>query len=169
MSLFSKVFKAARGALVGFATGGPLGAVAGGLSGYAAGKTNLTKSRIAALPTTETFSASDIVRAGSGAVSMLPAVVRTGIGAVARRVPAIAAGAAIGSVVYDMYGRVVGGGRKRRRMNPMNARAARRAIRRIKGARKMLQQIERQLPKQRAAAPRRLSAGRGENQFIRQG
>jgi hypothetical protein len=169
MSLIGKIFKTAKGALTGFVTGGPLGAVAGGMAGLAAGKSNLNRSR-AALPTTETFSASDLVRAGSGAVSMLPAVVRTGVGAVARRVPAIAAGAAVGQVVVDMYGRVVGNGaRKRRRMNPMNARAARRAIRRIKGARKMLQQIERQLPKQRAAAPRRSFGRNSETQFIRQG
>lgn len=38
---------------------------------------------------------------------------------------------------------------RNRRMNPLNPRAARRAIRRIKGAMKMLRQIERQLPKQR--------------------
>ena len=44
---------------------------------------------------------------------------------------------------------------RNRRMNVMNPRAAKRAIRRIKGARKMLQQIERQLPKQRVrSAPR---------------
>lgn len=44
---------------------------------------------------------------------------------------------------------------RNRRMNVMNPRAARRAIRRIKGARKMLQSIERQLPKQRVrASPR---------------
>lgn len=36
-----------------------------------------------------------------------------------------------------------------RQMNPLNGRAARRAIRRIKGARKMLQQIERALPRAR--------------------
>ena len=36
---------------------------------------------------------------------------------------------------------------RNRRMNPLNGRAATRAIRRIKGARKMLQKIERQLPK----------------------
>lgn len=36
---------------------------------------------------------------------------------------------------------------RNRRMNPLNGRAAMRAIRRIKGARKMLQKIERQLPK----------------------
>lgn len=41
---------------------------------------------------------------------------------------------------------------RNRRMNPMNPRAARRAIRRIKMARKMLQEIERQLPKQRTRA-----------------
>jgi hypothetical protein len=34
------------------------------------------------------------------------------------------------------------------RMNPMNVRAARRAITRIRGARKLLQRIERSLPKQ---------------------
>lgn len=39
-----------------------------------------------------------------------------------------------------------------RRINPLNGKAARRAIRRIKGARKMLQSIERQLPKQRSHA-----------------
>lgn len=40
------------------------------------------------------------------------------------------------------------------RMNPMNPRAARRAIRRIRGARKLLQRIERSLPKARSHAPR---------------
>lgn len=45
----------------------------------------------------------------------------------------------------DRSGRCV----RNRRMNPLNPRAARRAIRRIKGAMKMLKQIERQLPKQR--------------------
>jgi hypothetical protein len=52
----------------------------------------------------------------------------------------------------------------------MNMRAARRAIRRIKGARKMLQQIERQLPKQRAATRRQAHNGGGRvTEFIRQG
>jgi len=39
---------------------------------------------------------------------------------------------------------------RNRRMNPLNGRAAMRAIRRIKGARKMLQKIERQLPRSKA-------------------
>ena len=41
---------------------------------------------------------------------------------------------------------------RNRRMNPLNGRAATRAIRRIKGARKMLQKIERSLPRARARA-----------------
>lgn len=40
---------------------------------------------------------------------------------------------------------------RNRRMNPLNGRAAWRAIRRIKGARTMLQKIERQLPRQRSS------------------
>lgn len=43
---------------------------------------------------------------------------------------------------------------RNRRMNPLNGRAASRAIRRIKGARKMLMKIERQLPKPRATRTR---------------
>lgn len=39
---------------------------------------------------------------------------------------------------------------RRRRINPANAKAARRAIARIKGARKLLQSIESQLPKRKA-------------------
>lgn len=51
----------------------------------------------------------------------------------------------------DGSGRVV----RNRRMNYGNARAARRAIRRIKGARKLLQDIEKQMPRRavRARAP----------------
>lgn len=51
--------------------------------------------------------------------------------------------------------------KKYRRMNYGNAKAARRAIRRIKGVRKMLQDIERQLPRKqvRARAQKDLGAG----------
>jgi hypothetical protein len=42
-------------------------------------------------------------------------------------------------------------GHRRRRMNPGNARAARRAIRRIKSVRKLLHSIEAQLPKRRSS------------------
>jgi hypothetical protein len=52
-------------------------------------------------------------------------------------------------------------------MNPMNVRAARRAVRRIKSARKLLQRIERTLPKARSTSRSRSSSARTE--FIRQG
>ena len=53
-----------------------------------------------------------------------------------------------------LYNRLTGRGttatgKKRRRMNPMNIRAARRAIRRIRGARRILMRIERSMPKAR--------------------
>lgn len=53
--------------------------------------------------------------------------------------------------------------RKPRRMNPMNVRAARRAIRRIKAVRKITHEIERALPKARArsAPPRHSHSVRG--------
>jgi hypothetical protein len=50
--------------------------------------------------------------------------------------------------------RAATGGRRYRRINPMNVKAARRAIRRIKGVRKITQDIERQLPRARASKPR---------------
>ena len=48
---------------------------------------------------------------------------------------------------------------KRPSMNPLNPSAARRAIRRIDGARRMLRSIERQLPRVKAAAAKRRSCG----------
>jgi uncharacterized protein RhaS with RHS repeats len=50
------------------------------------------------------------------------------------------------TMLYDAAGNLVGTQRKRRRMNPTNIKAARRAIRRIRGARRVLQRIERSLP-----------------------
>jgi len=56
------------------------------------------------------------------------------------------------------FGNVVSGSsstnpfRKRRRMNPMNHKAANRAIRRIKAVRKIVRSIESSLPKQRTTA-----------------
>lgn len=59
----------------------------------------------------------------------------------------IAAGTIAGEAIYDAAGNLIGYKKKRRRMNYMNYKAAKRATRRIKGARKMLQNIEKQLPK----------------------
>jgi len=92
------------------------------------------------------------------AVTRAPAIVRAGAATVARaynRLPkwgkaaAQAAGyTVVGTAVFDSSGQQVGttGGR---RMNPMNAKAARRAIRRIKSVRKILTNIEKSLPKAR--------------------
>lgn len=89
----------------------------------------------------------------------------TELGKLAQRIPQVlrnpavqgaggaAAGTAIGAglVGLDAFGQP----KKRRRMNYGNAKAARRAIRRIKGTRKLLQDIEKQLPRRtvRSRAP----------------
>lgn len=64
---------------------------------------------------------------------------------------------AVGGLVYDAAGNLLGTV-QRRRMNPLNARALRRSIRRVKSARGICQDIERMLPKKRSApscAPRK--------------
>jgi len=64
---------------------------------------------------------------------------------------AIAGGTIAGEAIYDAAGNLIGYKPRRRRMNPLNPKAARRAIRRVKSVRKMLQTIEKQLPKQKCA------------------
>lgn len=51
---------------------------------------------------------------------------------------------------------------RNRRMNPLNGHAARKAISRIKGARKMLNRIERSLPKRKSSCGGRCSTRRGK-------
>lgn len=80
--------------------------------------------------------------------------VRGALPAIRGQLPSIAGGAVAGvglQQVVDQFGRPV---RKRRRMNPYNPKAARRAIRRIKALRREMQKIERMLPKQRASTRR---------------
>lgn len=121
----------------GLVTGGPLGAVAGVLS------------RPAARP-----GGAPLSFGGGG----MPVIRSPGVGGfVSRMLPG-------GSTGYEVGGRsctkkdgsprrMKANGQcwKRPSMNVGNARAARRAITRIKGVRKMLQSIEREMPKQRAA------------------
>jgi hypothetical protein len=157
MSLLSKIGKRLVGAVTGFITGGPQGAVAGAL----ANPTNTG-------PTLVTGPLANTTASSFGAqlapiMSVLP-----GVGSVIAKVgskviPYVGTAAAIasaGSLIYDAAGNIIGHRKKRRRMNPMNARAARRAIRRIRAVRKITQQIERSLPKARAPASRRYSGGR---------
>lgn len=91
-------------------------------------------------------------------MSMLPSLASLpGVGrAVVRQLPGVGAG--VGTAV--LMGRDGQPKKKRRRMNPMNVKAARRAIRRVKAARKMLQEIERQLPKAKSRAPARQARAR---------
>jgi len=60
---------------------------------------------------------------------------------------------AVGGLVYDAAGNLVGQRAPARRLNPMNVKAMRRAIRRVKSGRKICAEIDRMLPKRRAAAP----------------
>lgn len=74
---------------------------------------------------------------------------------IAKYAPEIAAGVA-GSYIYDNMGNIIGRRRKYKRINPLNAKAARRAIRRIKAVRKITNDIERQLPHRKVhSAPAR--------------
>lgn len=72
------------------------------------------------------------------------AVAKPGVGKI---VAGGIAGTVAGDYLYDKAGNIIGTRRRTRRMNPMNVKAARRAIRRVKSARKILKSIEKQLPK----------------------
>jgi len=59
---------------------------------------------------------------------------------------------AVGGLVYDAAGNLMGQRAPARRINPMNVKAMRRSIRRVKAGRKICAEIDRMLPKRRAAA-----------------
>lgn len=88
----------------------------------------------------ETFN----VGAGAGQMSIFSALPRIARVPAVRRGAEIIGGAALGAALVGGDGQPM---RRRRRMNFGNAKAARRAIRRIKGTRKLLQDIEKQLPR----------------------
>ena len=89
--------------------------------------------------------------------SAIPAIARVAGAAVrsplGRAVVGTAAVAGVADIVFDEFGQPVR--RRRRRMNFGNAKAARRAIRRIKGTQKMLKDIEKLLPRRAASRSRR--------------
>jgi hypothetical protein len=172
VSLLKKVGKLVKKvgvAATGFATGGPLGAIAAiaapPLSKQAPSLTGVSVPQALALPT---------VMPGLGTIA-------SQVGKVLARAPAPAAlGFAAGQMVPSQVevtgdgspgcacqkvlasgkirrGRIGADGRCHfpRRINPANHRATRRALRRVKTARKFMQAIERELP--RRAAPARRS------------
>lgn len=100
------------------------------------------------------------IRGASGAVNASKALVPYGsalpklpsaFGGMVRTGAAVAGGAGAATVINNM---IRGGatGRRYRRMNPLNPKAANRAIRRIKAVRKLCRSIESSLPKQRTAS-----------------
>lgn len=163
MSLLKKLGRSLRplaGAalgVVGGAFGGPAGAAIGSRIGGVIAQRG--HGRSVPFPKVQGIAALPVL---AGAARILPGLGRIGstIGRVARTPAARRVGrvaGAIGTVVSGglildaLTGEVVGRHRSRR-INPMNVRAMRRAIRRIKGGRKIAQEIERMLPKRRARA-----------------
>jgi hypothetical protein len=164
-----------KGAVSGFAKGGISGGIGGLLAGKntdtaaqlakraAKGQTaNLSNVGVPNLGTVNQYSANPLVRyASTTQLVPLPQSLPVGPGA------GMGGGGATGTwsvptssgVPMWAYRRLYtkkGTPRRTRRdgmpyavprMNPMNPRAARRAIRRVRGARKLLQRIERSLPK----------------------
>lgn len=95
-----------------------------------------------------------VLAAGAGALARsAPAIVAGGRALLARVSPRVAKAlgwATVGGLVYDAAGNLQGKAATRR-MNPLNPRAARRAIRRVKAVRKLCHKLESALPKQKAA------------------
>lgn len=92
---------------------------------------------------------------GAGAVKVsaskaLAVIPGKGLSATTKALGAGVAGSVAGGALYDAAGNYLGERPRRRRMNPMNHRAAKRAIRRVKAVRKILMNIEKQLPKAKA-------------------
>ena len=158
MSIFGKILGGIVGAAQGFAAGGPLGGVIGGASSF--------------LPTPRAPTAPSVIPVRSvrlPTIPRLPGKPPT-LPGVPIPFPPMGNGAAGQDLGFDgacpagfHLNKVDSAGTKKfgprparsycvrnRRMNPLNGRSAMRAIRRIKGARKMLQKIERQLPKAKA-------------------
>ncbi len=158
MSLLKKIGNILGSGIKGYITGGPVGAVSGALA-KAAGAARPTLPSSIPQPmlgmTPNNFLPALGGVAGT-AVRSLPGVGREVARRVGGAVRSPVGGAVVSAGAGALGARLGGGGgtpRKRyRRMNPLNAKAARRAVRRVKAVRKMLHSIEQSLPK-RAASP----------------
>lgn len=174
MSILKSIGKIAKGALGGLVSGGLPGAMTGGLMAATSKKSKKKGYAIQTMPgvgATPMYtppympSLSSIPAASTAALlpalPSLPSVV-SGIGtaiSLARKAlpaaTAIGGGAAVMDYVIDKATGMMRPKKKYRRLNPLNPRAANRAIHRIKSLRKITAKIERQLPRARSRAPGR--------------
>lgn len=161
MSLFGKILGAAA-PIIGGALGGPVGAAIGGaVGGIISPQPSQVAAQIpiprSARPGLQTF-VPPPPPSLPGAGQVEPAMSK--VPQIARRAQPLVTEVLTGQACpkgYHLDKKTRSYCVKNRRMNPLNGRAAMRAIRRIKGARRMLQKIERSLPKQRVT--RRAPAG----------
>lgn len=166
MGLFSSIkkvtkslIKRAAPAAVGFAAGGPTGALIGGLTGTIQPMTPTSAQVPHALRPSQ-FGLPGLPAIGQAFQPPAgPGTTRLRRIAAGQVVPGAQGLCPVGFHPIKQAGKFGPAGSycvRNRRMNVLNGRAASRAIRRIRGARKMLMRIERQLPK-----PRRSYAPRG--------
>lgn len=157
MSIFSSIVKGVASLaapIIGGAVGGPVGAAIGGVVGdVLAPKPTPPSPVLLPQPFGTPFVASiPPTFPGVGQVPSVPVRQPSVTGrVVAPQVFNVGPGSAAGACPrgYHLDKKTRSYCVKNRRMNVLNGRAASRAIRRIKGARKMLMRIERQMPKAR--------------------
>lgn len=109
-----KIVKGIGGAIKGFVTGGPLGAISGAVGAV------IKRPTPTMLPAQQSLVAGPLLGAAGRAV-----------GTIARRLPGIGIGVGLGAIP-DLFGPNGGGGR-RRTMNHLNPKALARATRRVEG------------------------------------
>jgi len=146
-----KVLKKGKGLLkVAQFVPGPVGMAARGLqAGIAAvstiGVVKAGQAGIRSLRGTTSMSMMPRVMGGlpavlPGAGAILGGVAgRIGMRGIARTV----AGGAVGAAIFDAAGNLIGYGKKRRRINPLNYRALKRALRRVEGAHNAMKRVGR--------------------------
>lgn len=159
--VIGKVFKTAAGAVTGLATGGPLGAIAGGLKGAGIIKTPVPPAPVA--------TPGGVAVAG-GAMPVLygkPPQLMPGVGpfqpGTGVQITTPIGGIGVGSFgpaapqgVLPMFGQPQ---KKTRRINPLNPRAASRAMRRLSSLKKATDALNKRLTKIAPKASRRSSYG----------
>lgn len=153
MSLFSKIFKGLKrvaGPVIGGAIGGPFGAVIGSAIGGGGPKPQIRTPPIRQMPLPG-IPRTNIAGAVGPVIRSLPAIGRVITSPAGRRVigtaGGIAAGVAAGEL-FDQFGNPVR--KKRRRMNPCNEKALRRAIRRVQAYDRQRKRVDKAL---KAACP----------------